>query len=72
MRKIIVIGEGKECPKCGKKMERRMHRFPPKDKNYFFTKWDFCRPCHHIQHYEEFKSSAWKEMEEQANFFNSI
>lgn len=71
-RKIKIIGTGNDCPKCGKPMERRAHNLPPKDKTWFYTKWDICVRCRHIQHYEEFKSNEWKDSEEQASFFNSI
>lgn len=68
----MVEGEGKECPKgCGL-MERRKRIKPPKNKTYFFSKWDYCQKCHHVQHYEEFKSTQWVEDERQKNFFNSI
>jgi len=38
-------------------MERRMHKsikFKLKQK-YFFSQWDFCLHCGHIQHYQKFK-----------------
>lgn len=70
-KKIRVIGEGNPCPKCNKPMQRREHTIRP-PKTWFYTKWDICKDCRHIQHYEEFKSNDWKEMEYQESFFNSL
>ena len=22
---------------------------------FYFTEWDYCKDCHHVQHYEKFK-----------------
>ena len=49
-----ILSEGKICPKCRKPMQRRKHTEPPTDKS-FYSEWDYCRPCGHIQHYQEFK-----------------
>jgi hypothetical protein len=39
-------------------MDRRRHR-PNETKHlrkpYYFSEWDYCRPCGHLQHYERFK-----------------
>ena len=71
--KAIVIGEGKECKKCWKPMERRKHPINWKSKkSYYFTEWDYCQNCKHIQHYDEFKSSDWQEIERQQSFLKSI
>ena len=67
-----IIGQGNECPKCRNKMERREHKEIPTTKTYYFKKWDYCQPCGHLQHYEEFKSSAWQEDERQQSFLKSI
>jgi len=72
MKSIRVIEGGNNCPKCSKPMERREHTRPPKDKTWFYKKWDVCSKCRHIQHYEEFKSNEWKESEQQESFFNSM
>lgn len=53
-----VLGQGKPCPKCKNPMENRTHKeidqrvlFQP----FYFTEWDYCRNCNHVQHYEHFK-----------------
>lgn len=52
--KHFVLGEGLACPKCSNPMERRRHSQDPTT-YYFFTEWDYCKPCRHLQHYSEFK-----------------
>lgn len=71
--KAIIIGIGNECPKCKDPMDRRSHpnHWKPK-KSYFYTKWDMCKKCKHIQHYEEFKSDTWKENERREDFLRKI
>jgi hypothetical protein len=72
--RYIVLGEGNECQKCGKVMQRRGHKEIPR-KTYYFKKWDICLNPNckmKVQHYEEFKSSAWSEAENQENFFRNI
>ena len=84
-RKITKIGKGKECPKCKHLMERRKHTEIGEKENkkaYYFTEWDYCWSCKHIQFYEEFKvwnnneKSKWlknqKELEEIGYRFTSI
>lgn len=71
--KAIIIGEGENCPKCKKPMSRKKH--PPHWRNiksYYYTEWDYCKPCGHVQHYEEYKSHEWQEVERQKSFFKSI
>jgi hypothetical protein len=63
---------GGDCPKCKNKMERRKRIKPPTGKSYFYTEWDYCRPCQHVQHYDQFKSANWQEEELQHQFFKSI
>lgn len=49
---------GRDCPKCGRPMERRKHganETEHRNKNYYFSEWDYCPICRHVQHYEEFK-----------------
>ena len=67
-----VKGEGNKCPKCFIPMERRERIKRPKTKTYFYTEWDYCKKCGHIQHYEQFKSVQWQENERQQNFFWNI
>lgn len=73
-KKYIVIGNGNDCPKCRNPMERRSHREIPQTKTYYFIEWDFCRPCGHLQHYDEFKSipALEEELEQQDLFMNNI
>ena len=54
----MLIGIGNDCPKCGRKMERRAHG--PNEtkylkKAYYYAEWDVCSSCRHIQHYEKYK-----------------
>ncbi len=47
-----------KCPKCSRYMERRKHQKITKQllaKAYYFSEWDVCRPCKHVQHYEKYK-----------------
>jgi len=72
LKNIERIGDGKPCPKCFKVMERRKHKDIP-SKTWFYQKWDYCLDCKHVQHYEEFKSNAWKEgLEMESRFNNSL
>lgn len=71
IKKYIEIEGGQECPKCKQVMQRRMHSMKP-TKTWFYTKWDYCKPCGHIQHYEVFKSGEWLEAERQENMFKNI
>lgn len=71
--KAIIKGVGKECPKCKRSMDRRKHPAHWKSKkSFYYTEWDFCPKCNHVQHYEEFKSNDWQEQERQESFFRSI
>lgn len=71
VKKVIVIGNGEPCPSCRKPMQRRKHGTEPKT-NYFYTEWDYCRECCHVQHYEKYKSSDWREDERQQSFFRDL
>jgi hypothetical protein len=66
-----IVGYINECPKCNKLMERREHNERPR-KIWFYEKWDYCKDCGHLQHYEEFKSDDWKELDQQNLFFKNI
>ncbi len=70
--KVLILGQGKECPKCKRLMERRKHRENPTSKTYFYSEWDYCKPCGHVQHYEEFKNSVWQEQEQIESHMRSI
>ena len=59
--KSVRAGTGAPCPKCANPMERMKHPdgFRPKaDAPYYFAWWDRCRPCMHLQHYDEAKRST--------------
>lgn len=71
-QKSITIGTGEQCPKCSKPMERRKHNGVIKNPYYYYSKWDYCKPCGHLQHYEEFKCEVWKEIENNKRFFDSL
>lgn len=58
MQPIKEPGKGNPCPKCLRPMERRKHKVITEKlmkKFYYFSQWDVCRSCKHIQHYPEFK-----------------
>jgi uncharacterized protein with PIN domain len=85
----VSIGEGNNCPKCNKPMERREHKaITAKILNqpFYFSEWDYCKPCGHIQMYEYKKvwnknkkaddyiqrQAEIREYNEQQNFFKNI
>lgn len=67
-----IKGIGNNCPKCIEPMQRRERVKAPKDKTYFFTEWDYCLKCGHVQHYDEFKCPNWKEIERQQSFLINL
>lgn len=79
-RNYKVIGKGNDCKKCRVPMERRSHKdgFRVKPTQYqYFTEWDYCKPCGHVQHYEVFKRNTPKghileETNRQNSFLNNI
>lgn len=50
-----VKGTGELCPKCHCGMERRERIDLPTKSNSYYTEWDYCAACKHVQHYQEFK-----------------
>jgi len=62
MKKVIIKGIGEHCRRCHKPMQRRKHATTPTNpkQKYYFTEWDVCLNCHHIQHYEKFKTQIPK------------
>lgn len=57
-KKFTVINkESERCPKCPNKMQRRTHRadVSHKNKQYYFSEWDYCIKCNHCQLYEKYK-----------------
>lgn len=67
-----VLGDGNDCPKCKEKMERRKRTRKPEGKSYFYTEWDYCHRCSHVQHYEQYKSVEWQEEESMLAFFREM
>jgi len=65
-------------------MERRKHdKIGEKqlNKTFYFSEWDYCKPCNHVQFYEDYKVFSknyeskfifTKEIEQQDSFFNNI
>lgn len=53
-----IVGRGKGCPKCKRKMVRKSHPedwSPRSSQPYYFAYWDVCGKCRHVQHYEDAK-----------------
>ena len=53
--KAVDTGEGANCPKCLKAMRRRVHKAewqPKPNQPYYFSFWDYCVRCAHVQLYE--------------------
>jgi hypothetical protein len=49
---------GAACPKCSRPMELRSHPpgwQPRPGQPYFFSSWDWCWRCSHLQHYNDRK-----------------
>ena len=55
--KIIKELSKELCPKCKKYMERRRHAMLTEKilSGGFFSEWDYCPECSHVQHYDKFK-----------------
>ena len=54
----VILRKGEVCPKCGYKMDRRAHRSNSTKQfkqPFYFTEWDYCKTCRHVQHYEQYK-----------------
>lgn len=86
---LIKEGSGEMCPKCKSQMQRRMHnglREKQINAPYYFSEWDYCIQCNHVQLYEMFKvlnnnesarlytrkQDAYQERAQQMKFFKSI
>jgi len=53
-----VAASSEACPKCGRSMERRRHSEKETAylrKPFYFTEWDYCKGCRHIQLYAKYK-----------------
>lgn len=82
MKKYIESGLVEKCPKCKEMMVRRKHRELTAKiltQPYYFSEWDYCWRCQHLQHYEKFKvwasnerATFLKEMEERDNLFKNL
>lgn len=73
MKQFIKSGIGEKCPKCFQPMEHRKRISRPKpEKIYYFTEYDFCKPCKHMQHYEKYKNTSWTEQDRQESFFRDL
>lgn len=56
MKTVVVSYESHPCPKCDECMERRTHKSTANiTKAYYFSEWDYCPDCCHVQHYEKYK-----------------
>ena len=58
VNKLIKSISNKKCIKCNTVYEHRKHASITNkllNKPYFFLEWDYCKPCGHIQHYEQYK-----------------
>jgi hypothetical protein len=55
------MGYGEECPKCCRLMKRYCHPdgWVPKPTQLYYSYWDICRDCRHIQMYEAAKRGPW-------------
>lgn len=71
--KSVTVSIGNKCPKCSESMKRKKHpsHWIP-TKSYYFTEWDHCEKCKHVQHYDEFRSQGWQEQERQSNHLKNI
>lgn len=57
-QRIEILSEGNRCVKCQQPMQRRRHREigdKQLNKAYYFSEWDYCPACKHVQHYDKFK-----------------
>ncbi len=81
---IEVLNRINNCPKCNELMERRKHKTINEkqlNRTYYFSEWDYCTNCNHLQHYEEYKvlsqnykdvGDMFQEIDRQNSFFNNI
>lgn len=66
MKNIEIISKTR-CIKCNSSnCEIRKRKTKPNGW-YYFTQWDYCLDCGHLQHYEQYKkrTEEWKIEEEQ-------
>jgi|15BtaG_2_1085339.scaffolds.fasta_scaffold00340_9 uncharacterized protein with PIN domain len=75
--KVEVLGYFEECSKCNKLMERRKHKTitdKQTNKVYYYSEWDLCKSCGHLQHYEKFKvlNPDVEELNQKTEFIRNI
>jgi len=80
--KVKIIGNGEECKNCNILMQRREHSeitHKIRQMSYYFSEWDYCSNCKHVQHYEKFKvfnktekGNIAKYLEEQNMLFKNL
>jgi len=67
----VVVGPGNACPKCHLAMERRAHKDISEKvlkQAYYYTTWDYCIACSHLQHYEQYKRYNRNDASQYAQF----
>ena len=83
--KVEILPSEESCKKCNQPMQRRKHRSITEkqlNKAFYYSEWDYCKPCGFLQHYDKYKvmnnnseATYLKEkeiLEEQASFLRSI
>lgn len=56
--KSIYVGKGLPCPKCKELMHTKKHPIITEkelSKLYYYSQWDVCFKCKHVQHYDKYK-----------------
>lgn len=66
------FGVGKPCRKCGLNTMIRKRLTPPKDKNFYYKQWEFCKNCNAVYFEEQHKSGDWQDYERQQSFFREL
>lgn len=72
MKKVTNIGIGKPCRKCNEPTIIRKRVVIPKNKDFYYKQWEFCKKCNAVYFDEQFKSPVWSEAENQESFFKSL
>jgi hypothetical protein len=55
------VSEGERCPTCSVKMGRFEHAKdwkPREGQRIYYSLWDYCKDCKHVQHYDYFKRTV--------------
>lgn len=65
-KRNLIKSESKSlCPRCDNLMERRKHKEVLdflKEQPFYFSEWDYCRPCKYVLHHEEYKITNIKQI----------